>query len=59
MMVSQSEVSQRFTSQHQGPALPNCLKIPLLETSGFEVSPSKTGKKTEKKKEKEKKEKEK
>ena len=32
--VNPSEVSQRFTSQHTDSALPNCLKIPLPETSG-------------------------
>ena len=29
-----SEISQWFTSQHKDSALPNCLQIPLLETSG-------------------------
>ena len=33
-----SEVSQRFTFQHQDPALPNCLQTPLLETSGQTTS---------------------
>ena len=41
-----SEVFQRSISQHQDPALPNCLKTPLLETSG--QTTSKTGTQSQK-----------
>ena len=36
--IHQSEVSQSFSSQHQGPAVPNSLQTPLLEASGQTTS---------------------
>ena len=39
--INQSEVSQRSSSQHQDPALYNCLQTPVLDVSG--QTTSKTG----------------
>ena len=50
--IHQSEVSQRSSSQHQNPALPNSLQIPVLEASGQTTSKTGTQSHSSKKKEK-------
>ena len=42
--INRSEVSQRSSSQHQDPGLPNCLQTPVLDASG--QTTSKTGTQT-------------